>query len=242
MTTTALRTNAAPIYIQIAESIRRRIRSGKLRPGEQLESERQISGNFGVSLMTVRQALQGLEEEGLIERKHGSGTFVRTPPIDWNRLMGFTEQMAAQDTKAGSKWLACAIISAEPALAEQLQTSPGTPLLKIERLRLAGEEPVAVETCFLPQDLFPALEKKLVDRTSLFDLVEKDYRVRISHAEESIEAKLADRRIAKLLGITTLSPVLFLRQRLFADGKQPVAISTGWYRADKNAFKLTRRR
>jgi GntR family transcriptional regulator, N-acetylglucosamine utilization regulator len=234
--------HVSPIYVQIATAIRRRIRSGRLKVGDRLESERQIAANFGVSLMTARQALQSLEEEGLLERKHGSGTYVRTPPINWNRLLSFTEQMTMRKIKPSSRLLASSVIRSDGQLAGQLRVSPGAPLLELQRLRFGGGEPLALEICVLPLDLFPRLDRQPLENGSLFEILEQTYGVQLSHAEETIEARLADKRVAGALGIRSQSPVLFLKQYLFAKDGRPLAVSTAWYRADKNVFKVIRGR
>ncbi|HWC00741.1 MAG TPA: GntR family transcriptional regulator [Bryobacteraceae bacterium] len=233
---------SAPIYVQIATAIRRRIRSGKLKTGDRLESERQLAANFGASLMTVRQALQSLEEEGLLERKHGSGTYVRTPPIHWNRLLSFTEQMALRKIKASSEVLALSVVPSDHLLAEQLRVSPGAALVQVERLRRGDGEPLALEICVLPLSLFPGLDREPLQRRSLFEILEQRYGMQLAHAVESIESRLADKRVARALGVDPRCPMLFLRQQLFSTDGQPIAISTGWYRGDKNVFKVIRSR
>ena len=231
-----------PIYVQIAESIRRRIRSGKLKVGDRLESERQLASNFGVSLMTARQALQSLEEEGLIERRHGSGTFVRTPRVNWNRLMSFTEQMAERGLEASSRLVLAECVGAAPIIAEQLELPRTEQFFRVERIREGDGEPLAVEACYLPLSRFAGLDEKPLMKRSLFDVLEHDYGVSLCRADEVIEAQLPDKRVAKLLGIRTNDPVLHVRQILFGNANQPVAISYGWYRADKNSFTVVRTR
>lgn len=192
--------------------------------------------------MTVRQALHSLEEEGLLERKHGSGTYIRTPPIHWNRLLSFTEQMALRKVKASSRVVESSVVASDPLLAEQLRVPAGAPLLQLERLRMGDSEPMALEVCVLPLSLFPGLENEPLDHCSLFEVLEQKYGVRLSHAEESIDARLADKRVARALSVDPHSPVLFLKQHLFGRDGRPIAMSTGWYRGDKNVFKVIRSR
>ena len=234
--------SGVPKYARIYSSLCARIKSGELKVGHRLESEREIANQFHVSLMTVRQALDMLEREGLVDRKHGSGTFARAPSINWNRLMSFTEQMAAYGLRASTRVLSSSIVKADAASAERLQISTGALLVSVERLRSAESESVALETCFLPLEQFPGLLNYPLDRCSLFQTLAEHYRVSVSHTEESIVARLADKRIARLLGVPVRSPLLYVDQLLFARGSRPIAISLGWYRADRHQFKVIRTR
>ena len=231
-----------PKYARIYDSLCARIKSGELKVGDRLESEREIANRLNVSLMTVRQALDMLEREGHLDRKHGSGTFVRAPSINWNRLMSFTEQMAAYGLRASTRLLSSSIARADDESAERLQIPPGSLLVRMERLRSAESESVALETCFLPLEQFPGLLNHPLDRCSLFQTLAEHYQVSVSHAEESIVARLADKRIARLLGVPVRSPLLYVDQLLFARGSRPIAISLGWYRADRHQFKVIRTR
>ena len=133
-----------PAYRRIHRIIRQRIETGHLRPGDIVDSERELSRAHQVSLMTARHALAELERDGLVERRRGSGTFVAPPKIQFNRLTSFTEQMATRSLAPQSKVLSSRIIQSEPDIAARLGLSPMTPLLVIERLRQAVGESDAV--------------------------------------------------------------------------------------------------
>src|SRR6267142_5097099 len=102
--------SGVPAYQRIQSSIRKRIDAGQLRPGDPVSSERDLAKLHQVSLMTARHALAYLEHEGVVERRRGIGTFVATPKIHFNKLMSYTEQMAARSLNAGSKVLFSKII------------------------------------------------------------------------------------------------------------------------------------
>src|SRR6266705_6871577 len=105
--------NGLPAYQRIQGAIRKRIDSGQLHPGDAVASERDLAKIHQVSLMTARHALASLEREGLVERRRGIGTFVAPPKIHFNKLMGYTEQMASRGLSAGSKVLFAKIIDSE---------------------------------------------------------------------------------------------------------------------------------
>ena len=105
--------NGMPAYQKIQRAIQRRIESGRLKPGEAVDSERELARAHGVSLMTARHALSVLEREGVVHRRRGAGTFVAPPKIHFNKLMSFTEQMSGRNLAARSK-----VVHFEPTEAE----------------------------------------------------------------------------------------------------------------------------
>src|SRR6516225_4119512 len=184
MQTTKTRTNGVPAYRRIQGSLRKRIESGDLRTGDAVPSERDLARIHRVSLMTARHALASLEREGFVERRRGIGTFVSPPKIHFNKLMSYTEQMASRSLTAGSKVLFAKIIDNEQEATAQLSLPPKSRILKLERLRHAGGEPFALETCYLSGAEFSGLLDAPLQRESLFGILERDYKVVIGYADE----------------------------------------------------------
>src|SRR5438445_5752567 len=102
--------NGTPVYKRIQSAIRKRIESSDLKPGDSVASERELARLHNVSLMTARHALAGLEQEGVVERRRGAGTFVAPPRIHFNKLMSYTEQMASRGLAAASKVITSKVI------------------------------------------------------------------------------------------------------------------------------------
>src|SRR6204780_4608939 len=142
--------NGTPVYKKIQNSIRKRIEADQLRPGDSVASERELAKAHKVSLMTARHALAGLEREGIVERRRGAGTFVASPKIHFNKLMSYTEHMSSRGLAPRSRVLVAQIIEHEPEVAARLGLPATSALVKIERLRETGDEPFALETCYLP--------------------------------------------------------------------------------------------
>ncbi len=165
---------ALPAYQRIQLSIRKRIDGGQLRPGDPVSSERDLAKLHEVSLMTARHALASLEREGVVERRRGVGTFVSAPKIHFNKLMSYTEQMAARSLVPASQVLVSKIIDNEPDAAARLSLPPGSQLIKVERLRHAADEPYAFETCYFSSVEFPGLVSAPPQRESLFAPIEPD--------------------------------------------------------------------
>src|SRR5512146_2147301 len=165
---------SAPAYKKIQGAILERIETGDLRPGDTVDSERELAKLHGVSLMTARHALAGLEREGLVERRRGAGTFVAPPKIHFNRLMSYTEQMAGRSLTVCSKVLTFKVIDNEPEVAARLSLPLTSRLIKLERLRQAANEPFALETCYLSAAEFSDLRRETLERGSLFSILERD--------------------------------------------------------------------
>src|SRR5262249_53539862 len=166
--------------------------------------------------MTARHALAFLEREGVVERRRGVGTFVAAPKIHFNKLMSYTEQMSGRGLSGGSKVLVAKLSDEEHEAAARLSLPPRTSLIKIERLRLAADEPFALEACYLPAGDFPGLVSAPLGRESLFGILERDYRTNIAYADEEVDATTADTRSAELLGIPKRDPLLRIRQVIYS--------------------------
>src|SRR5438270_6393945 len=115
-----LRKNGLPAYKRIQGTIVKFLESGQLKPGDSVDSERELARIHGVSLMTARHALAGLEREGLVVRRRGAGTFVAPPKIHFNKLMSYTEQMAARGLGVSSKLLSLIVIDTEQEVAARV--------------------------------------------------------------------------------------------------------------------------
>src|ERR1700744_6813370 len=163
-----------PAYKRIQSAIRRRIDGGQLKPGNLVPSERELAKIHRVSLMTARHALTELARDGIVERRHGSGTFVAPPKVHFNKLLGYTEQMASVGLTAHSRIISSAVVSREHEIAARLGLAPTARIGRLERVRLAADEPVALEVCYWSADEYPALLDSPLDRISLFSILERD--------------------------------------------------------------------
>src|SRR5438309_9219743 len=153
------RGNGTPAYRRIQGAILKRIETGQLKTGDAVDSERELAKIHHVSLMTARHALAGLEQEGMVERRRGAGTFVAPPKIHFNKLVSFSEQMATRSLPARSKVLSCGLIDGEQEIAARLALPAQSRLVKIERVRHGANEPLVVESCYLSADEFGDLSK-----------------------------------------------------------------------------------
>lgn len=229
-----------PAYARIQETIQKRIQSGKLKPGDPVESERFLARSYGVSLMTARHALVTLEREGMVERKRGSGTFVAPPKIHFNKLMSFSEQLAERSLSCSSKIIFLKVIDDEHEIAARLSLPANSRLVKLERLRVGAGEPFALETCYFSADEFSGLSRPALERGSLFGLLKREYGIEIAHADEEVDATLPDKATAKLLAIKHDQPLLRIRQTIYSNRGKPTIYVLGLYRADRHTLRIRR--
>ncbi|HTQ56870.1 MAG TPA: GntR family transcriptional regulator [Bryobacteraceae bacterium] len=228
-----------PVYRRIQYALQKRIETGELQPGDAVPSERELARTYEVSLMTARHALAELEHEGLVSRRRGAGTFVALPKIHFNRLASFTEQMAGRGLPARSRIL-CATIVEEPEAAARLALPAHSRLVKMERLRQSGEQPFALECCYLSAEEFTGLLSLPLERRSLFATLERDYGVELHYADEEVDATPASARTAELLGIHAGSPVLRIRQAIYSTAGRASVYVIGFYRSDRHTLMIRR--
>lgn len=229
-----------PAYKRIQTAIRERIDSGELKPGDVVCSERELAKIHGVSLMTARHALAGLAYEGIVERRHGAGTFVAPPQIHFNKLLSYTEQMASLGLVPRSRIVSSGIVNQEQEIAARLGLPPAYSLIKIERVRSTANEPVALEVCYLPAEEYQVVLDVPLDRTSLFGVLDRECGIELAYADEEIDVTFADHRIAKLLNIPNGAPLLRIRQLIFSTKGRATVYVTGLYRSGRHTLRIRR--
>jgi GntR family transcriptional regulator len=232
------RNSPLPRYFQLKEILRERIRLGEWKPGDLIPSERELSEKYGISRMTARQAITDLVNEGLFYREQGKGTFVSQRKITQQliHLTGFTEDIRARGQTPGTKVLSAAMHPADEETAEKLRIAPGTPIFRLQRLRLANDEPLAIE---LSQIHFRECERLLeedLEHNSLYRLLETKYGITLMEADQELEAGLPSSDEAQLLKISTGSPVLFTRRVTYTERNQPVEYARSLYCGNKYTF------
>jgi GntR family transcriptional regulator len=202
--------------------------------GEAIPSERQLSTTFGVSRLTVRAALDDLVREGLLVRRHGSGTFVSEPKIAQELTMtSFTEDMRRRGMVPGSRTLDLRTTSAGPWLGRILHVSPSEPIVVVKRLRLADNETMAIETLHVRAALVPGLSAADLETQSFYTLLSDRYGVDIVDGLQTIEPTVTNEEESEVLGVPLHSPAfLFERTTRSRDG-EIVEYVRSLYRGDR---------
>jgi len=232
--------NGTALYKTIQNAIRKRIASAELKPGDPVASERELARLHAVSLMTARHALAGLEREGVVERRRGAGTFVAAPKIHFNKLMSYSEHMSSRGLSPRSRVLLAKIIEPDSEVAARLGLPVSSALVKIKRLRETGNEPFALETCYLPAGEFGELVRAPLARTSLFATLEHDYGVELAYADEEVDATAAEAEVADLLSVPAGAPVLRIRQVIYSSKGKATIYGIGFYRSERHTLFIRR--
>jgi len=232
------RNSPLPRYYQLKEIMRERVQSDEWKPGDLIPSERELSEKYGISRMTARQAITELVNEGLFYREQGKGTFVSQRKITQQliRLTGFTEDIKARGQKPGTKVLSAQMFPADETTAEKLRIDPGTLIFRLQRLRLADDEPLAIE---LSQINFKGCERLLeedLEQNSLYRLLETKYGIPLMEADQELEAGLAGNEEVQLLKISLGRPVLFTRRITYTERNQPIEYAKAVYCGNKYIF------
>ena len=222
-----------PLYLQLQQALRRAIEQRVLDTDTALPPERQLAADLGVSRITVRKAIEGLADEGLLERRQGAGNFVRTR-IDKNfaKLSSFSEDMRSRGRVPSSRWLNRAEGTVTPEEAMKLALSPGTTVYRFDRLRLADGQPMAIERCTLAAWTLPSLQAV---EGSLYDALDRAGN-RPVRALQRLHALLLSDDQARLLEARPRDAGLLVeRLGYLADGRA-VELSQSVYRGDTYDF------
>jgi GntR family transcriptional regulator len=188
-----------------------------LRPGAPLPSERLLARHYGVARATVTQALDGLAARGLVDRVHGSGTFVAEPKLQQpETLTSFTEDMRARGMVPGSIVLAQQVLPASALVARHLELVAGAPVVRVHRVRTADGEPMAVEHTYLPAGRFPGLEEVDLAGRSLYQTLAARWGVPVAVADQWVGVARLGGEDARVLRVPAGLPAL-LFQRVTRD-------------------------
>lgn len=221
-----------PRYYEIEQALRARI--AQLRPDDPLPSDAMLCDEFGVSRMTARNAVQRLTQEGLVYRVPGRGTFVAEPPVhrQAGSLLSFTEEMRRRGKTPSSRLLTQDVREPRPAEASRLQLQPGDEVIAVRRLRVADDEPVAIEEAVFPAALAALIQRADLEHRSLHDtLVEGGHIPTMGRARLGAEAAGEDD--AALLGVVLGSPLLVEKRVIHDQDGHPLELCESRYAAER---------
>jgi len=223
-----------PVYLQIAASIKNLLLTGKITMGTAFPPEHALAKQFGVSRMTMRQANDVLEREGLIERKRGRGTFAVQ-----NRLIkqeqetrSFSEEIRRRGGVPSSRLISFQTRDASPADAAEFGIEAGAPLYVIDRVRLADGVPMALESVRIPAARCPNLERFNIVDHSLYQIFEEHYGVELARSEEEVSAIIPQKMHRKALGVPKDVAILLVKRRTFTNDGKLFELASDAYRGD----------
>jgi GntR family transcriptional regulator len=216
-----------PLYIEVRRHISDAIRSGEWRPGEAIPNETQLCERFGVSMGTLRKAVDELTASGVLIRQQGRGTFVARH--GQNRYLFNFFHLVGHDGRKeypGVRFVAFEHTVADDFAAERLALKAGAPLLHLSNLLSLGGLPVSVDEIYLAAEFFPGLtEQRLREReTTLYQMYQDEFNVAVVRATERVRACAAKAAQAKLLKTTTGAPLLQVIRTAYSFNDRPVEL------------------
>jgi GntR family transcriptional regulator len=227
-----------PLYYQLENLMREKILSGEYRVGDRLPTENDLIHQYGVSRITVRQALTSLAEDGVIERRQGRGTFVverrikRRTVDEQMEFHGSLDEVIDGGPPTPVKVLEINRISADAQEAELLGLQPGDLIYRIKRLRTRDGKPHSLIVNFLPSEIGARFTREELSAGSLLKLIETKFNLRLKQARQQITAALADPHLAGLLDLRVGSPLLSIERTSFTEEGRAVEHVHIYFRAD----------
>ncbi len=211
--------NTVPVYIKIHDQIKQEIENGKWQIGDRLPAERELAVYFQVSRMTLRQAIQTLADEGILERKIGSGTYVASKKVQ-EKMTGttsFTEIMLSQNKVPSSKTISYYETTPSSSELEKLALESHETIIRMERIRYADNIPICFEVAAIPKRAVEGFKKEEISQSFYQSLA--DHGKKVGHGQQTISATVASEKIAEYLDLKKGDAILRLRQiTYFADG------------------------
>lgn len=234
LTATVDRSSPLPMYVQIAASLRSMIQSGVLPPGSLLPSEKQLCDSFGVSRMTLRQAYDVLDREELVRSQRGRGTQVLPPRMrkEQQQMRSFTEEIRARGGNPKSKILRLKATDPSPASQQSLQLPDGQRVYRIERIRFNDTIPLAIERVEIPCFLCPGLDKFDLLGHSLYEILEREFKLSLDHCIETISASIPNRDERELLDLPKGVAILRIERKTLTVNGTPAELAVTTYRGD----------
>jgi GntR family transcriptional regulator len=216
------------------------IEAGEWQTGEQLPNEDKLAESFGVSKITVRQALQELATLGYVRREQGRGTFVSRPKFHHGprELTSFSEEMQQHRLAANSRVIESLQTTADEGVADALQIPVGEAVFKLKRLRLADAEPMGIQTAYVPAALAPGFLDEDFETASLYNVLENRYGLVPAKAREIYSAVPAESEPAALLKVAAGSPVLSVERITFLASGKPLEFVQSLMRSDRYSISL----
>jgi GntR family transcriptional regulator len=239
------RLDKAPLYDLIEQNLRELILRGLLNVGESVPPEWDLADLYGVSRLTVRNALDNLTRQGWLIRRHGVGTFVSHPnaTVITPSKLSFTEQMRSIGRMPSSRLVSLRVIPAEAEVANKLKLEPGDPVVEIVRLRLADGEPILLETSFLSQKRFSGLEDANgLTTSSLYEWLVIHYQTSVAMMDQTLEPVLLNEAQARELETQPGTPAILSKVLAYTNKAEPIEYSWSVTRSDQCRFYFSLRR
>lgn len=229
-----------PLYANLKETLINEIANGELKPGDQLPSHHTLCEQFNVSYMTMRRAISELTQEGMLIAIQGKGIFVaeNKQVVELSGLQSFTEDMRRRGLVASAKLIESNIVFASTVMVQVLGVKVGEPLVNIRRLRLANDQPIAIQSVFVPQIFCPGILNYDFNQVSLYKLFTDVYHLSITSSKGTVGAVLASEEEANLLQIKLPAPLLVTERITYLADGSALEYARSLYCADRYQLPL----
>ncbi|EUJ31522.1 GntR family transcriptional regulator [Listeria floridensis FSL S10-1187] len=226
-----------PIYMQIQAEIKQKIEAGVWQVGTSIPAERQLAEMFHVSRMTVRQAIQGLVDDNILQRRVGAGTFIAEKKLTerLEAVTSFTNLMLQEGKTPSTRIVSYGIRPASIQEQEALNLKENSNVMKIERIRYGDHVPILFEVAAIPEQIASLLTKEDI-MDSLYKAIETKLGRQIGEAEQIMEAALVSEKVAPFLDVKLGSPVMKLRQITSLDDGRPFEFTRSQYVGSRFQF------
>lgn len=227
--------NSIPLHIQLKEIIGNKIVNGEYTG--RIPSERELGSEYHISRSTVRQAIEQLVREGILEKRHGRGTYVTVKPIqDWlGNLSSTTETIEKMGMNPGAKLVSSERVKLIEPLKSKIQLEY---VYCFKRIRYANDIPIGVEKNYYPIKVGEQLSRYDLNKETFYDLLEKELGIKIDEAEQLIKAGKISNEDAKLMRLKNCEEVLITERKLFDVKGGFIEYEEAFYRSDMYSFKL----
>ena len=230
----------SPLYNQIKDILKVRILEGVYQPNQQMPSETELLTKFGVSRITIRQALGELQNEGLIFRVHGKGTFVSRPRAfqDLGSLQGFGAAMRRMGYETHSKVISIRTIKPPQHVQEKLKLAPNVKVTELQRLRFLNREPISIDISYLPAQIGAKLVKEDLANKDVFTILENNLQLTLGYADLQISSTIVKESMTSQLRVDPGSPILFIERIIHTSDGTPLEYEQLYYRGDAFQYKM----
>ncbi|MFP7298617.1 UTRA domain-containing protein [Neobacillus niacini] len=236
------RKSLKPLYVQLVEEIKKNINSGKHSVGSKLPTENELCEIYGVSRITIRRAITELEEQGVVLKQHGIGTFVLNQhkiKRDLVSVNGFSEFLVQSGKQPATKILSKQVTEANEIYADILKVNIGDPILKIRRLHLVDNDPIHLESSYYSLLKFPDLDKFLEESSSIYSILKNRYGVQAVKNTKTLNVIQPSIEQANLLNCTQDNTIYRVEKIAYDSLGEPIHYAKSYLPTDKVTFTIT---
>lgn len=215
------KSNPTPLYYQLQEILREKIEYGVWKPGETIPTESELMVQYGISRSTIRQAILALVNDGYLKREKSKGTII-TSTTGRKRvigsLMSFTSEMNMKGISHYSRLITQQVIQANPILATKLGITEGSEIYYLKRVRFVNDLPFLLDEHFIPYHLVHGIEQKYLENTSLYSLLQDDYKLNLHHGQIILEPIIPlSGEVSDYLQVNPTTSLIFAERIVFSE-------------------------